>query len=54
MGYDSDQTFYNRRADIRKKVGLDRTASLEGFLNDESLHRQLIHQAYLEALLKRY
>lgn len=54
MGYDSDQTFYNRRTDIRKKMGLDRSASLEGFLNDESLHRQLVHQAYLEALLKRY
>ena len=54
MGYDSDQTFYNRRTDIRKKLGLDRPVSLEGFLLAESQQLQRIHLAYLEQMRKRY
>lgn len=40
--YENEQSFYNRRADIRRKIGLERQASLEGYLLDraESLKRQ--------------
>ena len=54
LGYDHEQTFYNRRTDIRKKMGLDRTVPLEGYLDEESRKLQLIHESYLERLRERY
>lgn len=33
LGYDHEQTFYNKRTDIRKKLHLDREDSLEGYLS---------------------
>ena len=54
LGYDHEQTFYNRRTDIRKKMGLDRTVSLEGYLDEESRKLQLFHESYLERLRERY
>jgi hypothetical protein len=34
FGYDHGQTFYNKRADIRRKLRLDRSVPLERYLND--------------------
>lgn len=36
FGYDHGQTFYNKRGEIRKKLQLDRSTSLEGFLKEVS------------------
>ena len=36
FGYDHGQTFYNKRGEIRKKLQLDRSTSLERFLKDLS------------------
>lgn len=42
FGYDHGQTFYNKRADIRRKLRLDRSVPLERYLNDtaDRLHRE--------------
>ena len=36
LGYDHEQTFYNKRADIRKKLQIERSVSLEGFLREQA------------------
>lgn len=32
LGYEHEQTFYNKRTEIRRKIGLDRNTPLEKFL----------------------
>lgn len=34
LGYDHEHTFYNKRADVRKKLGLAHNIPLEGYLFD--------------------
>ena len=33
-GYENEQTFYNKRKEIRRKIGLKHTVSLEGYFHD--------------------
>ena len=46
LGYDHERTFYNKRADVRKKLGLEHTVPLEGFLEEQIEMLRKEHQAY--------
>ena len=54
FGYDHEQTFYNRRADIRRKLGLDRSVPLERFLTEQAARLRREHEAALHRIDRRY
>ena len=54
LRYDHEHTFYNKRADIRKKMHLEHTVSLEGFLADTTASLRKQHEDYLQRLRDRY
>ena len=54
FGYDHEQTFYNRRADIRRKLGLDRSVPLERFLTEQAARLRQEHEAALRRIDGRY
>jgi len=53
FGYDHEQTFYNRRADIRRKLGLDRQIPLERFLTEQAELLREEHEILLRNIRKR-
>ena len=54
FGYDHEQTFYNRRADIRRKLGLERSVPLERFLNEQAARLRGEHEDSLREIARRY
>lgn len=54
LRYDHEQTFYNKRKNIRKKLQLDHTESLEGYLNDLVGQLRQAHDATFAQLNRRY
>lgn len=54
LGYDHEQTFYNKRTDIRKKLHLERDESLEGYLSDVVAQLRLRNELHFRHLQKRY
>lgn len=53
LGYDHEHTFYNKRADIRKKLRLSHTVPLEGYLSERAQSLRKEHETYLRALIAR-
>ena len=53
LGYDHEHTFYNKRADIRKKLRLSHTVPLEGYLSDRAQSLRKEHETYLRELISR-
>ena len=53
LGYDHEHTFYNKRAEIRKKLQLDHTASLEDYLSGRAQALREEHDRYLSELIAR-
>ena len=53
LGYDHEHTFYNKRADIRKKLQLSHTVPLERYLSDRSLSLRKEHETCLRELIAR-
>ncbi len=54
LRYDHEQTFYNKRKNIRKKLQLDHAESLEGYLNDLAGRLLQEHDAAFSQLVRRY
>ena len=54
FGYDHEQTFYNKRTEIRRKLGIDRSVPLERFLNDEAARLRKEQRRYLEQWVDRH
>ena len=54
FGYDHEQTFYNRRGDIRRKLGLDRSMPLERFLSEQAARLRKEHETALRQIARRY
>lgn len=54
FGYDHGQTFYNRRADIRKKLHLERSVPLERFLTEAAERLRREHEDTLKQFGRRY
>ena len=52
LGYEHEQTFYNKRTEIRRKLSLDRSESLEGFLQNKILELRRLHDEALTAVSK--
>lgn len=50
LGYDHEHTFYNKRADVRKKLGLAHSIPLEGYLSDRVQALREEHDRYLSEL----
>jgi DNA-binding CsgD family transcriptional regulator len=53
LGYDHEHTFYNKRADVRKKLRLSHTVPLEGYLSERAQSLRKEHEAYLRKLIAR-
>ena len=53
FGYDHGQTVYNKRTDIRKKLHIERSASLEGYLNERAAAIRSRHDALFDELRRR-
>ena len=53
MGYDHEHTFYNKRADVRKKLRLPHTVPLERYLADRAQSLRKEHEVYLRELIAR-
>ena len=53
LGYDHEHTFYNKRADVRRKLGLTHNISLEGYLSDRVQTMSRKHDSYLSGLCAR-
>jgi len=47
LGYDHERTFYNKRSDIRKKIRLEHTVPLEGYLKDQAERLRTEREAFL-------
>ena len=54
LGYDHENTFYNKRAEIRKKLHLEHSVSLEGFLFQKAEGLRRHHEEMLRQLKERY
>lgn len=54
FGYDHVQTFYNKRTEIRKKLYLEKDASLEGYLNGLVDQLKLRNDLYFRHLENKY
>lgn len=54
LGYDHEQTFYNKRADIRKKLNLSHNDSLERHLKGLADLLKKEHDAAMKQFLRRY
>ena len=54
FGYDHEQTFYNKRTEIRRKLGIDRSVPLERFLNDEAARLRKEQRRYIERWVDRH
>lgn len=54
LGYDHEHTFYNKRAEIRKKLRLDHNDPLEGFLAGQAERLEQQHKAFIRQLTERY
>ena len=53
LGYDHEHTFYNKRAEVRKKLGLDHNDVLEGFLAEKAKMLEQQRTAYFRQLKER-
>ena len=51
LGYDHEHTFYNKRADIRKKLNLQHAVPLEQYLDERAHKLRSDHAAYFQALV---
>lgn len=54
LGYDHEQTFYNKRTEIRKKLHLGRDESLEGYLSGVVAQLKLRHELCFRHIQQRY
>lgn len=54
FGYDHEQTFYNKRKDIRKKLKLEHGVPLERFLQEQIGRLRQENEDRLRALIQRY
>ncbi len=52
LGYEHEQTFYNKRTEIRRKLGLDRNVALEKWLLDKITELRDQHDSILNTLDK--
>ncbi len=50
LGYDHEHTFYNKRADVRKKLGLAHNIPLERYLSERVQALRKEHDRYLSEL----
>ena len=53
LGYDHEHTFYNKRAEVRKKLHLEHTASLETYLSERAQALRKEHEQRIDKLLAR-
>ena len=53
LGYDHEHTFYNKRADVRKKLGLPHNIPLEGYLFERVQSLRKAHDAFIGELNAR-
>lgn len=54
LGYDHEQTFYNKRRDLRKKLGMEHDVPLEQYLAQEVEQLRSSHEQRLRQLNARY
>ena len=54
LGYDHEQTFYNKRTDIRRKLHLERDESLEGYLSGVVAQLKLRNELHFRHLQQKY
>ncbi|MBR0223578.1 MAG: hypothetical protein IJL93_04800 [Bacteroidales bacterium] len=54
FGYDHEQTFYNKRKDIRKKLHLEHEMPLEGFLKEQIEQLRSENEDRLHGIMMRY
>lgn len=54
LGYDHEHTFYNKRAEVRKKLHLDHNDPLEGFLAGQAERLEKRQRDYIRQLKERY
>jgi len=54
LGYDHEHTFYNKRAEVRKKLGVAHDIPLERYLFERVEHLRQAHDTFLRELMARY
>ena len=54
LGYDHEQTFYNKRRDLRRKLGLEHDVPLEKYLAGQAEQLRKDHEQWLLLLKERY
>jgi len=54
LGYDHEHTFYNKRADVRKKLGVAHHIPLDRYLDERVEKLRQEHDSFLRELIARY